>query len=70
MGENIFSEEDINRLLVYQLCTSHARLAVVFRWNYTHFEGRKVKIKDLFKAIMKGGGRWRRTTDTRFGELS
>lgn len=31
MGENIFSEEDINRLLVYQLCTSHARLAVVFR---------------------------------------
>lgn len=32
---------------------SHARLAVVFRQNYAHFEGRKVKIKDLFKAIMK-----------------
>ncbi|XP_059402554.1 uncharacterized protein LOC132133669 [Carassius carassius] len=31
---------------------SHARLAVVLRRNYAHFEGRKVKIKDFFKAIM------------------
>lgn len=32
---------------------SHARLAVVYRRNYAHFEGRKVKIKELFKAIVK-----------------
>lgn len=32
---------------------SHARLAVVYRRNYAHFEGRKVKIKTLFKALMK-----------------
>ncbi len=32
---------------------SHARLAVVLRRNYAHFEGRKVKIKDLFKSITK-----------------
>lgn len=32
---------------------SHARLAVVHRRNYAHFEGRKVKIKVLFKSLMK-----------------
>lgn len=32
---------------------SHARLAVVLRRNYAHFEGRKVKIKDIFKFITK-----------------
>lgn len=32
---------------------SHARLAVVHRRNYAHFEGQKVKIKDLFKSLMK-----------------
>lgn len=32
---------------------SHARLAVVLRRNYAHFEGRKVKIKELFKAIVR-----------------
>jgi len=32
---------------------SHARLAVVLRRNYAHFEGRKVKIKELFKSITK-----------------
>ena len=32
---------------------SHARLAVVFRRNYAHFEGRKVNIKELFKSIMR-----------------
>ncbi len=32
---------------------SHARLAVVVKRNYAHFEGRKVKIKELFKAIVR-----------------
>lgn len=35
------------------LVLSHARLAVVYRRNYAHFEGRKVKIKNLFKTILK-----------------
>ncbi len=28
-------------------------VAVVLRRNYAHFEGRKVKIKELFKAIVR-----------------
>lgn len=32
---------------------SHARLAVVLRRNYAHFEGRKVKIKKIFKVIVR-----------------
>lgn len=32
---------------------SPARLAVVHRGNYAHFEGWKVKIKVVFKSLMK-----------------
>ena len=43
---------DVNFCLM-NFVLSHARLAVVCRRNYAHFEGRKVKIKMLFKSIMK-----------------
>lgn len=45
-------KKDVNIWLI-NFILSHARLAVVYRRNYAHFEGRKVKIKHLFKAIMR-----------------
>ncbi len=49
----IFGKRKRADICLINLVLSHARLAVVLRRNYAHFEGRKVKIKDIFKLIIQ-----------------
>ena len=48
----IEKKKNVNFWLI-NFILSHARLAVVYRRNYAHFEGKNVQVKDLFKTIMK-----------------
>ncbi len=47
----IFEKRKRADICLINIVLSHARLAVVLRRNYAHFEGRKIKVKDLFKLI-------------------
>lgn len=49
----LFEKKREVNLCLINFVLSHARLAVVYRRNYAHFEGRKVKVTDIFKALMK-----------------
>ena len=49
----VFAKSKKANLCLINFVLSHARYAVVLRRNFAHFEGRKVKIKPLFKSLMK-----------------
>ncbi len=49
----IFGKRKRADICLINLVLSHARLAVVLRRNYAHFEGRKVKVKYIFKLIIQ-----------------
>ncbi len=46
----IFEKRKRADICLINIVLSHARLAVVLRRNYAHFEGRKIKVKYLFKV--------------------
>lgn len=49
----LFERREKVKFCLVNFVLIHARLAVILRRNFAHFEGRAVKIKVLFKAIMK-----------------
>ncbi|KAG5830189.1 hypothetical protein ANANG_G00307430 [Anguilla anguilla] len=49
----VFEKSKTVNFCLINFVLSHARLAVVYRRNYVHFEGRKVNVKCLFKSLMK-----------------
>lgn len=48
-----FGKRKSTDICLINFVLSHARLAVVLRRNYAHFEGRKVKVKDMFKSMIQ-----------------
>ncbi|MGL5385765.1 MAG: hypothetical protein ACRDCA_07885, partial [Serratia sp. (in: enterobacteria)] len=49
----IFGKRKRADVCLINFVLSHARLAVVLRRNYAHFEGREIKVKDIFKLIIQ-----------------
>lgn len=49
----LFQKSKTVNLCLINYVLSHARLAVVFRRNQAHFEGRKAEVKEIFKSLLK-----------------